>query len=160
METKSMLISLSDAKKFYPDGSPEFKVMCETTFPETFKSDIRDRIKTFQDAFDIYIKTNSIDPLISNLINYKGSNIDVLKSQANEKLVIIVKVLNQGWVPDWANTSQRKWYPYFYMSPFAFDHAYCSYGTSNASNASRLRLKSEELAIYAGQTFTEIYKVA
>ena len=159
METKSMLISLEDAKKFYPDGSPEFKAMCETTFPETFKRDIRDRVKTFQDALDIYLQTNTLDSMELDLLNYQGSNSEIINDQAFKKLKIIVKVTNQGWAPDWANTSQYKWFPWFYMSPFAFDVAYYESTDTSSYGASRLCVHSEELAIYLGETFADIYKV-
>ena len=159
METKSMLISLEDAKKFYPDGSPEFKAMCETTFPETFKRDIRDRVKTFQDALDIYIQTNELSEIERIILTYNGDNSNVLNAQAYEKLKIIVKVTNQGWAPDWANTSQYKWYPWFYMSPFAFDDADYECAVTDSCSSSRLCVHSEELAIYLGKTFADIYKV-
>ena len=160
METKSMLISLVDAKKFYPDGSLEFKVMCETTFPETFKKDIIDRVKTFQNALSIYLQTNELSEIERIILDYSGNSTKVIVSKANLQLFIICEVLNQGWAPDWANTSQRKWYPWFYMSPFAFVDAPYHYGASATGCASRLRLKSEELARYAGKTFVDIYEIS
>ena len=74
---------------------------------------------------------------------------------------IIVKVLNEGWEPDWDNDNESKYYPYFYMSPsgFAFVGTLdgCTY--AGAGGASNFRLKTAELAEYCGKQFIDIWKV-
>lgn len=38
---------------------------------------------------------------------------DQCKSLAIAKLKQIERVVNNGWIPDWDNQSQQKWYPWF-----------------------------------------------
>jgi hypothetical protein len=82
---------------------------------------------------------------------------------AHYKLMIIAKALNEGWAPDWKNTDERKWFPYFDMdhdstSGFGFSLSFYVSWYSNTDCGSRLCFKSEELSDYAGSTFTELYK--
>lgn len=50
-----------------------------------------------------------------------------LRVKYNEKENLIVAYYNKGWKPDLKDTTQKKYYPYFYMSPFRFfDCFYCS----------------------------------
>ena len=73
--------------------------------------------------------------------------------------VVITLALVGDWKPDWNNSNQQKWYPWFGMSSGGFvfkDTAYvCSLAT--AGNASRLCFPTEELAEYAGRQFTDVY---
>lgn len=74
-------------------------------------------------------------------------------------LKLLCKSLNEGWTPDWNNSNEGKYYPYFYMggsSGFRFN--VCAYWYSYSFVGSRLCFKSRELAEYAGKQFTDIYK--
>lgn len=73
---------------------------------------------------------------------------------------IIVKVLNEGWEPDWDNADEPKYYPYFYMSPsgFAFCDTLHVYTHAAAGCGSRLRFRTSELARYAGEQFLDIWE--
>lgn len=72
--------------------------------------------------------------------------------------MIIAQALNGTWKPDWSDSSQYKWYPWFYMNGpgFRFDHARYDFTTSLVG--SRLCFKSEAIATYAGKQFLELYK--
>ena len=75
----------------------------------------------------------------------------------NQIAVVIIKALNDGWIPDWNDDNQHKYHPWFCLGEdFRYDNYNRSYAYSGVS--SRLCLKSKELAIYAGQQFGEIYK--
>ena len=162
MKKAKVEYTIEEAVELWKQNIPSLNEKLEKAFGiETFKpKNIMDLVKTFQDALDIYLQSNVLDEFQKYILDYSGDSESALIAQANEQLAIIVKVLNQGWAPDWANASQRKWFPYFYMSPFAFDTAAYSYVNSSSGDTSRLRLKSEDLAIYAGKTFLDIYKVA
>lgn len=72
---------------------------------------------------------------------------------------MLVKSLNEGWVPDWSNSKEVKYYPWFEMggsSGFRFDG--CDSWGSASGVGSRLCFKSRELAEYAGKQFTDVYK--
>jgi hypothetical protein len=115
--------------------------------------DITDRIKTFEDA----CKETGIYP--SELsVSGEGITDDHMKGiAAFHKLTIIAKALNGEWVPDWNNTSEYKYYPYFDIkNGFVFYDCGCYYRSSHVG--SRLCFKSDELATYAGKQFLDLYK--
>ncbi len=128
------------------------------TKPTAKNGNIMERVKTFEDACEvlgIYPKE------ISMTVDF-GHNDDAARSiaavAAFAKLVIIVRALNEGWVPDWSDERQHKYYPWFKMSSPsgpAFDD--CAYWLSNSDVGSRLCFKSRELAEYAGKQFISIY---
>ena len=116
---------------------------------------IIDRIKTFEDA----CRALGIDPSEKVAIEGPSDLCDDLDSiGAYSKLIIIARALNEGWKPDWANSSQRKWYPYFeYKAGFGFSRTSYAYWHARAAVGSRLCFKSSELAEYAGKQFADIY---
>jgi hypothetical protein len=73
---------------------------------------------------------------------------------------LLSKVLNEGWVPDWDDHSQRKWRPWFYMNTPGFrflGSVYVSAHT-NSGAGSGLCFKSEELSDHAAKYFPDIFK--
>jgi hypothetical protein len=74
-------------------------------------------------------------------------------------VVCIAKALNEGWTPDWSNSNELKYYPWFEMrgsSGFRFNDD--GYWVSASFVGSRLCFKSRELAVHAGERFLEVYK--
>lgn len=114
---------------------------------------ITDRIKTFEDA----CKETGIFPT-ELTVTGTGITDDHMKGiAAFHKLTIIAKALNEGWKPDWKNSSEYKYYPYFDMeNGFVFVDFGCSRQRSLVG--SRLCFKSSELATYAGKQFLDLYK--
>lgn len=115
---------------------------------------ITDRVKSFEDACQVLgISTNV--PEVKGLPRKHQKAII-----ANYKLIVIAEALNEGWKPNWQDSDEYKYYPWFDMSNPA--GVGCSYTSSTASEAiagvgSRLCLKNRELAIYFGQTFTDLF---
>lgn len=74
-----------------------------------------------------------------------------------DQLALLVSILNEGWKPDWSDSSQYKYEPYFKWSGSAF--VFFIYGNwcRNARVGSRLCFKSSDLAIYAGKQFISLY---
>lgn len=72
---------------------------------------------------------------------------------------VITKALVGDWKPNWNDSNQEKWFPWFRMSSggFVFDGTSYDYSSAAAGNASRLCFPSEEMAEYAGRQFTDIY---
>lgn len=115
---------------------------------------ITDRVKSFEDACQVLgISTNV--PEVKGLPRKHQKAII-----ANYKLIVIAEALNEGWKPNWQDSDEYKYYPWFDMSNPAgvgcsFTNAAAS--VTGASIGSRLCLKNRELAIYFGQTFTDLF---
>ena len=75
---------------------------------------------------------------------------------AHCKLIIIARALNGGWKPDWSDSSQYKYFPYFNMnSGLSYG---CGCNDRCSSVGSRLCFQNSELAKYAGTQFADLYK--
>lgn len=109
------------------------------------------KIKTFEEACaaleinpqEVYLETEPKD-----VVAYK-------------KLRIIIQAINDGWMADFSNPYQNKWFPVFYYGSAAgLVSSYSSYAASltNATIGSRLCFETEEKADYAGQQFLDLYK--
>lgn len=154
---KTLQIDENKARVLYKSAIPEFKIMLEDSFGKDFFSEkITDRVKTYEDACRIlglhsYSELPYEDP--------KTKDQEAINAYA--KIFIIARALNEGWVPDWKNSSQYKYYPWFDLSAGS-GFSYYGYGDSLAGTSvgSRLCYKSRELAEYAGKQFLAIYKEA
>lgn len=115
---------------------------------------ITDRVKSFEDACQVLgISTNV--PEVKGLPRKHQKAII-----ANYKLIVIAEALNEGWKPNWQDSDEYKYYPWFDMSNPAgvgYSHTYNTASYPNAAFGSRLCLKNRELAIYFGQTFTDLF---
>lgn len=144
-------IKRDDAIKAYNNGDAAFKQRMSELMPSLF-GDIKERVKTFEDACAVL----GIEPESVTV------STDTKDEAAFKKLKVIVKALNEGWKPDYFNTSEAKYYPWFKMNvsgaPLGFSfHGYVyAYATTNVG--ARLVLKSRELAEYAGKQFEDIYR--
>lgn len=118
------------------------------------KKEVTERVKTLGDAIqelgenDCEVqqlrKLHSIDSLSTAII-------------AEQEIVIIVKALNEGWIANWNDSSEYKYFTWFYLGDnFRYNH--CSDWCAGSNTSSRLCLKTSDLAKYAGEQFTEIYK--
>ena len=146
-------ISKETAKEIYLGSPNPFKEQLEKAFgkdcfvPKSFRD-----IKSFEDACkEFEISNDSCRPIFD-----VEEDTDEI---AYKKLKVIVRAINQGWTPDWNNTDQKKWYPYFNLSSgFGFSHTDYLYVNTDATVGSRLCFETQEKAIYAGEQFLEIYK--
>jgi hypothetical protein len=131
------------------DKCSTVKEVLSELFPEVFKKKDFRSIKTFDDACE----SLDINPNIRFLIEAQNDEI------AYKKLKIIIKAINQGWQPNWNDTNQCKWYPYFNLSSgFGFSDSDCYYDDARTDVGSRLCFETEEKANYAGKQFLSIYK--
>lgn len=176
---KEIKIQKDDVLSAYKNANQEQKELLEHLFgSDVFKpADVRERIKTFADA----AKAVGIADPEEWEENYSEVEPDIL---AYFKLRIIVKALNEGWEPSFAEDEWR-YYPWFWLyteeeianmnseekkkrnlqlckiGDYAgFGCAFSSYAPSDtvAGIGSRLCLKNSELASYCGTQFIEIWK--
>ena len=114
---------------------------------------ITDRIKTLDDV----VKAsgyNSLDQFDDTVIDLDADE------RAYVILKLLAKSLNEGWVPDWDNSNQAKYYPWFYMDggSSGFRFSGFDYWSSNSTVGSRLCFKTADLATYAGKQFIDVYR--
>lgn len=173
MDSKKIEISKVELQKLfetlthYPQISKEQveSEMKKMFGEEVFKSNVMDRVKTFEDA----CRELNIDPvkwLEENETNKMDAHV-----LAYLKLCIIAKALRGSWKPNWANTDEWKYYPWFKIVPAVVGNADNGSGlgvsvltsdnvasTSYAACGGALASETEEIAIYFGNQFAEIWK--
>jgi len=148
-----LTLQKSTAKKLFPESPDWFKkVLTETFGKDLFKKKSFEDIKTFEDACEeLGITNDSCKPIFD-----ENEDPDEI---AYKKLKVIVAAINQGWVPDWNNSSQYKWSPWFNLSSgFGFSASVYVYSLTFTSAGSRLCFESEAKSNYAGKQFADLYE--
>lgn len=144
--SNTLTIQRNNAVEAYNKADDAGKQLLENLFTkkELFQS-VKDRVKTFEDACnELGITWKDIAGLSPDEVAY-------------QKIKIIAQAINEGWKPDWNNSSQYKYYPWFDMSG-GFSCDYYDGWFASSAVGSRLCFRSADLAIYAGQQFTDLYK--
>lgn len=109
-------------------------------------------IKTFKDACEV-LGINEDEFFASCSSNVTDDEV------AYKQLKIVAKALNGDWTPNWADSNEYKYFPWFDMRPgFAFSDSDYDIADAGTYLGSRLCYKSSEIAKYAGDQFTEIYQ--
>ncbi|MBR6931119.1 MAG: hypothetical protein IKH61_12975 [Bacteroidales bacterium] len=119
MKNQELTISVENAIKAYNGTDDKGKKMLEALFgKETFiPKDIKDRIKTFDDACNALAEDNPLVLLydvFQNEIATTESRNDDADVLAYLKLRIIAAALNEGWKPEFTEDEVR-WYPWFWL---------------------------------------------
>lgn len=112
-------------------------------------------IKTFEDAcYKVGVKPTDLPEVSMLPLEFQKAIINCYK------LYIIFKAVNNGWTPDWNNSNQYKYYPYFrVLSSFLdFDVAFYECGSAYSVVGSRLCCETSDKAKYIGQQFENEYK--
>ena len=80
------------------------------------------------------------------------------------KLMVIFKAINDGWEPNWNNSSEYKYFPWFSInsdsarpSGFGFSFTFCGGWFSLTNCGSRLCTNSRDKALYIANTFEAEY---
>lgn len=143
-----------------PDGKCAKWVNNILTLVDDTPKDVRDRIKTVEDAC---VELGEKHPLVTQYrLSVAAAYIGDPMTEdfiAHLKLRVIVAALNEGWEPTFKR-NEKRWYPWFNVEQDSLVCAYAYYDTtgSRANYSIRLTFKSKELAEYAGKQFTDIYK--
>jgi hypothetical protein len=153
MET--LQINKANALKAHEDANSKGKSLLENLFgKKIFQIEVKDRIKNFDDV----LKENEI----SREDFEKSCNGLEPDEIAYRMAKLVCLAFNEGWIPDWTNSNEYKYYPWFTMgSSSGVGFSYRDYGFwySGSYVGSRLCFKSRDLAQYAGKLFEqEIYK--
>lgn len=114
------------------------------------------RIKSFLEA----CKKLKLDPK-KVLPVVKSMPLHMQKPQiAYAKLVVIAQALNEGWEPNWDDTNEWKYWPWFYMNKPGFRFGGSDYAIpgSGTTGGSRLCFHTRELSDYAGKQFLSLWR--
>lgn len=129
------------------------------TLVDDTPKDVRDRIKTFEDACT---ELGDVHPFVQQYYYTAAAYKDDPMTEdfiAYLKLRIITAALNEGWEPQFV-AGESRWYPWFSAIQGVLEctNANKAGVLSYAVNGVRLAFKSRELAEYAGKQFVDIYK--
>lgn len=124
------------------------------------KKEITEVIKSFEDAAKATGRPTNVD--FSNVPDDLREHFE-----AHYQIVVITEALNEGWKPNWGDSNEAKYFPYFWhedtngeesvSSGFVFDYTYFCYSLAAAGYGLRLCFKTRALAKYAGEQFIEIW---
>lgn len=118
------------------------------------------QIKTFEGA----CKVLGHDPVkvLPKVTGFPKSHQKALVATA--KLIIINEALNfidngkKKWVPNWNNTSEGKYYPWFWLDKPGFRLHGCLYDFPGTFVGARLVYRTRALAEYAAKQFKTLYR--
>ena len=185
---KELKISAENALAAYNNTDANGRELLEHLFgKEIFAQDIKDKVKTFEDAVAIL---GDEHPLVAQFRVIESSFKEAdnnLHLFAYARLVIIAEALNEGWKPKF-DGDECRYYPWFYIytkkeyekldedekkdcrvvgrSCYSASanggvvYAYADNASSHsyAYNGSRLAFKTRELAEYCGKQFIDIWE--
>lgn len=123
------------------------------------KSDFDYRtIKTVEDAF----KKEGINP---EALPDVSAILEEFRKPllAAYKLFIVFKAINNGWIADFTNWNQFKYFPWFRVNSagsgfdFSFSSYLCGFGRTGTAVGSRLCTDTSEKALYIAETFSDLY---
>jgi hypothetical protein len=122
---------------------------------------ITERVKSYVDACQVL----NLHPDRSLPYMMDTEDPEQKNDNAHKKLKIIARALNEGWKPNWKDSNESKWMPYFNMNPtkkedpsgfgLAFDYTYRWRAVTVVG--ARLLYKDSATAEYAGKQFIAIY---
>lgn len=110
-------------------------------------------IKTFEEACEV-LGMSSVIPDFDFLIGRSKK-----QHIALYKLTIITIALNDGWVPNWDDENEYKYFPLFnHISGLSFSGVNFTWTGSSSVVDANVCFKTSELAQHAGKTFIQLFK--
>lgn len=151
---KKVELTEQEALLLYSKTNDEGKQFLAEKFgAEMFSSKITDRVKTIQDVLSL----SEISDDLKILIDYTGADRKMIGAKNFVLALLIAEILNEGWVPDWNDGKERKWYGYF-DGRKGFEISICIDLDEYATTSSGLFFKSQELLQHAFTCFPQVYK--
>ena len=153
---KTLKIDENKAKELYKTASQEFKITLEDTFgKEFFIEDITDKIKTVEDAYNVYSINREI---IKYHLGAKIYDSDIVEDlMLFNDLYFITKALNEGWQ---YKENNKGYAPYYSSSPVGvFSLVVASSASYVHANVGNLLIyKSQKLGNYSLNQFKPLWK--
>jgi hypothetical protein len=114
METRNVKISLETAQRWYNGTDKELKELAVQTYPELAKKELPKSWVELENITGYYLNLESKAKFIHDCPTDKtNSSIFATKEQAEASIAMaqlsqLMKVYNDGWKPDWENSSYSK----------------------------------------------------
>lgn len=142
------------AVRLYKSAPKWFQEILDDSFGTgSFSGNITDRVKTFEDALE------EADEETKRRYQETINDDDTPDECAFKKLKLIIKVINEGWYPNWKDSDEKKWWPWFIVSSgFGFSTSSYDFTYANTIVGSRLCFASKEKSDYVAQQFIDLYK--
>jgi len=143
---QSLKITPQNAKKLYPTATQFEKQLLHDTFGEKFFSiKPTERIQNLQDAL------NALELTIDDIRPYKNPvNSRQEAINATEEMFVMAEALQNGWVADYSNKNQEKWYCWLIwdnsVGAFLFYAAGYDDTGASADSGARLSFPDKETA--------------
>lgn len=152
MET--LQLSKSDILSLYQCSNSDGKAILEGRFgKQTFIIDVRDRIGNLDEAYSA-VGLSPFDPRFIN-----GTDDDIAYQQLK---LAIVPGLNEGWVANYNDRDEEKWWPVFCLDEggggFRFVAARYDDVHTIVTGGPRLAFRTRELAIHAAERFPDVFR--
>jgi len=155
--TYDSLQEANDAAKDYIFENDDVRIF-DLAVVEIEVADPYDHVKSYEDACRVL----GVEPVDEQAMAAAGFRADEI---ARRKLETITAALNDGWKPDWNDTKQDKYAPWFWIKPrpgqtsagLAFAHTRDAPSYTSAYVGSRLCFKDVRTARYAANQFTDLY---
>lgn len=141
-----------DAVKAWSDGTSSDRALLERLYPTLFKKDIVDRIQTLDDVYGLVgLDREERKRLWGGMSNYPH----LIHFHQG---CLIAEAYNQGWMPDWNNSSEYKYYPYWDLSGAGFRLYAVGDDCSHSDVGSRLVFRESRFVEDAIKKFPDVYK--
>lgn len=151
---KTLKITEEQAKKLCLEASANLKEILELNFRKTtFLKNFQDAVKTYEDACEI-IGEKPIDEQHLMDCGIGKSEIAFIKLKTIFKAA---NKMNNYWKPDYSNSNQRKYYPYFIWRSSGFRCIAPDSDVTHACTVSRLCCGTYDDAEYIGKQFEDLY---
>lgn len=150
----TLSINKADALKAWRQADQNERRLLSNLFGEQLKlsENITERVKTFEDV----CAEAGVDPKDYEIFGDATPEEEYLNNF--RKLLLIVGVLNEGWKPDYTNTSEYKYYPWFqYTAGSGFSLNDVEPTDTGSHVGARLSYRTRDLAKFAATQFQDIY---
>lgn len=148
----NLTISNKTALKLYPTASVEFKTLLEETFSkEFFSQDITERVKLFEDALEVNgRRVEDVLPYINPMNEFQ----EALNAVA--MVWEFIEAINEGWIADFSNSSQPKYYIWWTWSGSGLSYYDCGITLASTDVGSRLCCESAKKAKHVAECMQTI----
>ncbi len=123
---KNLNITDEAVKQAFKNAGKDGKQVLTDLFGKqvSLYDNITERVKSFEDACQVL-------GILTNVPDVKGFTRKHQKAiVANYKLIIIAEALNEGWKPNWQDSDEYKYYPWFDMTKPAGVGCSCAYAAA------------------------------